>query len=40
MNAHPHTDDKNRIAIVHNGTIYNYEMLKTELEAKGYKFKS
>ena len=24
INAHPHMDYKNRIAIVHNGTIFNY----------------
>jgi glucosamine--fructose-6-phosphate aminotransferase (isomerizing) len=24
MNAHPHTDHKNRISLVHNGIIENY----------------
>lgn len=32
LNAHPHSDEKNRIAVVHNGTITNtneiYEILK------------
>src|SRR5881397_2322081 len=28
VNAHPHTDDTGRIAIVHNGIIENYAALK------------
>ena len=39
-NAHPHTDCKNEIAIVHNGIIDNYLELKKELEEKGHIFKS
>lgn len=39
-NAHPHWDNKKRIALVHNGTIYNYLELKTELQAKGCTFNS
>ena len=39
-NAHPHTDDKNGIAVVHNGIIENYAALKTYLEEKGHVFKS
>jgi glucosamine--fructose-6-phosphate aminotransferase (isomerizing) len=39
-NAHPHTDDKNGIAVVHNGIIENYAALKTYLEEKGHTFKS
>jgi glucosamine--fructose-6-phosphate aminotransferase (isomerizing) len=31
-NAHPHSDSKNRIAIVHNGTIENAHDLKQELQ--------
>lgn len=31
-NAHPHIDNKNRIALVHNGIIENYYELKMELE--------
>jgi glucosamine--fructose-6-phosphate aminotransferase (isomerizing) len=31
-NAHPHLDNKNRIALVHNGIIENYYDLKLELE--------
>jgi glucosamine--fructose-6-phosphate aminotransferase (isomerizing) len=39
-NAHPHTDCKNEIAIVHNGIISNYLDLKKKLERKGHVFKS
>jgi glucosamine--fructose-6-phosphate aminotransferase (isomerizing) len=34
INAHPHMDYKNRIAVVHNGIIENYYELKLELENK------
>jgi len=40
INAHPHTDDSGRIAIVHNGIIENYSALKQLLEEKGHKFTS
>lgn len=39
-NAHPHLDNEEKIAIVHNGIIENYKELKKELIEKGYKFKS
>lgn len=39
-NAHPHTDSKGTIAIVHNGIIENYKELKEELIEKGHKFSS
>lgn len=39
-NAHPHTDCKNEIAIVHNGIIENYIPLKKYLLKKGHKFVS
>jgi len=39
-NAHPHTDDTERIAIVHNGIIENYAALKHFLEGKGHNFSS
>ncbi len=39
-NAHPHTDCRNRIALVHNGIIENYEPLRRELIKKGHRFKS
>ncbi len=39
-NAHPHTDSKHTIAVVHNGIIENYQELKNFLKAKGHKFVS
>ena len=39
-NAHPHTDSKNTIAVVHNGIIENYQDLKAALKKKGCKFVS
>ncbi len=39
-NAHPHTGDDNKLALVHNGIIENYEELKSELQAKGHTFKT
>ncbi|MEM1434085.1 MAG: glutamine--fructose-6-phosphate transaminase (isomerizing) [Pseudomonadota bacterium] len=38
-NAHPHISN-NRIALVHNGIIENYEELREELRAAGYCFRS
>lgn len=38
-NAHPHMDCKNKIAVVHNGIIENYQELKKELQEK-HKFVS
>lgn len=38
-NAHP-LMSKNRIALVHNGIIENYEEIRSELMAKGYEFTS
>ncbi len=40
INAHPHTDCKGEIAIVHNGIIENFNALKTYLQSKGHVFKS
>lgn len=40
VNAHPHTDCTNKISVVHNGIIENYQELKAELEEKGHIFKS
>jgi glucosamine--fructose-6-phosphate aminotransferase (isomerizing) len=40
INAHPHLDDTGEIAIVHNGIIENYSVLKQFLTAKGHTFKS
>ena len=39
-NAHPHVDDKNKIALVHNGIIENYATLKLFLQEKGHTFSS
>lgn len=39
-NAHPHYSSSEDLAIIHNGIIENYSSLKTELENKGYTFKS
>jgi len=39
-NAHPHTDSKSTIAVVHNGIIENYQDLKAALKKKGCKFVS
>ena len=39
-NAHPHGDSKDRVAIVHNGTIENSSELKKELQSHGIHFKS
>lgn len=40
INAHPHLSRSGRIALVHNGTIENYTVLKEALEQQGYEFKS
>ena len=40
VNAHPHMDCSNQIAVVHNGIIENYAELKRELIAKGHIFRS
>ncbi len=39
-NAHPHVDDKKRVALVHNGIVENYKELKEMLQRKGHKFTS
>jgi glucosamine--fructose-6-phosphate aminotransferase (isomerizing) len=39
-NAHPHTDDSGRIALVHNGIIENYAELRRELVEQGVRFRS
>jgi glucosamine--fructose-6-phosphate aminotransferase (isomerizing) len=39
-NAHPHTDSKHRVAVVHNGVIENYHDLKKELLSEGVSFAS
>jgi glucosamine--fructose-6-phosphate aminotransferase (isomerizing) len=39
-NAHPHTDAEERVAVVHNGIIENYQTLRDELTDAGYRFES
>jgi len=39
-NAHPHTDCKREIWLVHNGIIENYKELKEALEKSGHAFSS
>lgn len=39
-NAHPHTDQSGRIAMVHNGIIENYAVIRGQLQAKGHQFRS
>lgn len=40
VNAHPHVSQNGQIALVHNGTIENYAVLKKALIEHGYEFKS
>ena len=40
VNAHPHTCNCGKVAIVHNGIIENYKELRTKLEAQGCTFRS
>ncbi|ALI25433.1 Glucosamine--fructose-6-phosphate aminotransferase [Mycolicibacterium fortuitum] len=39
-NAHPHRDAAAKIAVVHNGIIENFAVLRAELEAAGVEFAS
>ncbi len=39
-NAHPHRSFHGKLTMIHNGIIENYALLKSELEKKGYEFKS
>ena len=40
MNAHPHYSSNETMAIIHNGIIENYSILKQELQQRGYVFRS
>ena len=40
VNAHPHYSESERLAIIHNGIIENYAVLKAGLQKEGYTFKS
>ena len=39
-NAHPHVGGNGDVAVVHNGIIENYSLLKSQLEADGFVFRS
>ena len=39
-NAHPHVDCGNRIALVHNGIVENYQELKARLISQNHRFVS
>jgi len=39
VNAHPHTSG-DEVAVVHNGIIENYEVLREQLKARGYVFQT
>ncbi|MEN9303528.1 MAG: hypothetical protein RL264_1957 [Bacteroidota bacterium] len=40
VNAHPHFSNDGSIAVIHNGIIENYDVLRKELIGHGYEFKS
>ncbi len=40
LNAHPHSDQSGKIAIVHNGIIENYDALREKLQHEGYAFRT
>lgn len=40
VNAHPHYSESERLAIIHNGIIENYAVLKAGLMEQGFTFKS
>jgi len=39
-NAHPHVDDRERVAVIHNGIIENFAALRAEIEAAGIDLRS
>jgi len=40
LNAHPHVDGRERLAVIHNGIIENHEALRAEVVAAGHAFRS
>src|SRR6266568_3651495 len=39
-NAHPHANGDETLMVVHNGIIENYQILREQLSARGYRFRS
>lgn len=39
-NAHPHLDQNNTLALVHNGIIENHDSLRKQLKEEGFSFRS
>lgn len=39
-NSHPHLDEKNKVAVVHNGILENFQQLRIELHERGHVFRS
>ena len=39
-NAHPHVSNNGEIMVIHNGIVENYQELKQQLQAEGFKFYS
>ncbi len=40
VNAHPHYSPSGNLALIHNGIIENYSVIRAELESRGYEFRS
>lgn len=40
LNAHPHTDEQEEIALIHNGIIENYHTLREFLKRQGFKIRT
>ena len=40
QNAHPHLSEDGKLALIHNGIVENYVILKKELINRGYIFES
>ena len=40
VNAHPHLGGNGALAVVHNGVIENFQVLKQRLQTEGYQFRS
>lgn len=40
INSHPHFSESEKLVLIHNGIIENYDALKQELISRGYSFKS